>query len=130
MDPMDRRHFFRTTGKALVIMPFGSFLIQACYGGGGGSDSDTPAAPPTTSGSNAVYTSNIDGDHSHMYTIALADFATPTEQHGQTTVSEGHSHSITVAVADLQNVEAGQSVMVTTGVSEDHTHVFTFVKVA
>jgi len=125
---IDRRHFFRTTGKVLVLLPFGSFLLQACYGGG--SDGDTPAAAPTSSGSNVVYTSNIDDGHSHAYTIALASFATPTEQQGETSLSDGHTHSITIAVADLQNVTAGQSVMVTTGTSEDHTHVFTLVKVA
>jgi len=130
---MDRRNFFRRTGAALLVLPFGSSLVQACYGyggsGGGNTASDTPAAAPSISGSNVVYTSNIDGDHSHMYSIAASAFTAPTDLAGQTSVSEGHSHAIAITAAELQNVEVGQSVVVTTGTSEDHTHVFTFVKV-
>jgi hypothetical protein len=130
---MDRRGFFRRTGGALLVLPFGSFLVQACYGygsgGGGNAASDVPAAAPSISGSNVVYTSNVDGDHSHMYAIAASSFTAPTDLAGQTSVAEAHSHSIAITADDLQNVEAGQSIVVMTGTSEDHTHVFTFIKV-
>ena len=81
------------------------------------------------SGSNAVYTSNIDGDHSHTFTIALSAFSAPADMQGQTSVDEGHMHSVAIATADLQSVQTGQTVKLTTGTSEAHTHVLTLVKV-
>ena len=111
------------------MLPFGTFLVQACYGTDP-SNGDTPAAPPVVSGSNAVYTSNIDGDHSHTFSIALAAFTAPADVQGQTSVDENHSHSVAISAADLQNVQTGQTVKVTTGTSESHAHVLTLVKVA
>jgi len=131
MDITNRRRFLRTTGKAVLLLPLGSFILQACYGYGSGSTNDTPAEPPTTSGSGStvLYTSSVDDGHSHMYTIALAAFGAGMELDGETTVSDDHAHSVAISVADLQNAAAGQTVMVTTGTTEDHTHVFTLVKV-
>ena len=97
---MHRRHFLRSAGGALLVLPFGTFLVQACYGSSA-SNGDTPAAPPAVSGSNAVYTTNIDGGHSHTFTIALAAFTAPTDTQGQTSVDEGHTHSVAIAAADL-----------------------------
>jgi len=113
----------------VLVPPLGTFLIEACYGTDT-SNGDAPAAPPAVSGSNAVYTSNVDGDHSHTFSIALAAFTAPADTQGQTSVDEGHAHSVAIAAADLQNVQAGQTVKVTTGTSESHTHVLTIVKVA
>jgi len=113
----------------LLVLPFGTFLVQACYGTDP-PNGDTPAAPPAVTGGNAVYTSNIDGDHSHTFSIALTAFTAPADTQGQTSVDEGHAHSVAIAAADLQNVQAGQTVKVTTGNTESHTHVLTFVKVA
>jgi hypothetical protein len=126
---MHRRHFLRRASGALLVLPFGSFLVQACYGTGA-SNGDAPAAPPTISGSSAVYTSNIDGGHSHTFTIALVAFTSPIDTQGQTSNDEGHTHSVAIAAADLQNVQTGQTVKVTTGNTESHTHVLTLVKVA
>jgi len=126
---MDRRRFLRTSSGVLVAFPFGVFLVQACYGGGG-SGGENPAAPPVLSGSNAVYTSSIDGDHSHTFTIALSAFTAPVDTNGDTSTTEGHAHTVAISAAQLQSVEAGQTIQVTTGTSEAHTHVVTFVKVA
>jgi hypothetical protein len=125
---MNRRGFLHTTGGALLVLPLGSVLVQACYGMSA-PDGDGPAAPPTTSGSNAEYTSNIVDDHSHMFDIALTTFATPTAIQGETTFDDGHSHAVSVSAADLQQVESGQTVMVTTATSEGHTHVLALVKI-
>ena len=111
------------------MLPFGTFLVQACYGTDT-SNGDTPGAPPAVSGGNAVYTSNIDGGHSHTFSIALSAFTAPADTQGQTSVDEGHAHSVAIAAADLQNVQTGQTVKVTTGTSESHTHVLTFVRVS
>jgi hypothetical protein len=87
------------------------------------------AAPPTTSGSNAEYTSNIDDGHAHTFDIALTAFSAPAAIQGQTSSDEGHSHGVSISAADLQDVETGQTVTVTTATSEGHTHVLTLVKV-
>ena len=126
---MQRRQFLRAGGGALLVLPIGTFLVQACYGTSG-SDGDAPAAAPEVSGTNAVYTSNIDGGHSHTFTIALAEFTAPSDTQGETSVDEGHMHSVAITAAQLQDVQNGQSVKVTTGNTESHTHVLTFVKVA
>ena len=125
---MDRRRFLRTSSGVLVAFPFGVFLVQSCYGGG--ASGGDPAAPPTVSGSDAVYTSSIDGDHSHTFTIALSVFSAPADTTGDTSTTEGHSHTVAISAAQLQNVELGQTIQVTSGTSESHTHVVTFVKVA
>ena len=125
---IDRRRFLRGAGKALVILPFGSFLLQACYGSS--SDGDTPAAPPSTSATQVVYTSSTDDGHSHRYTVPTTAFASPTDQQGDTTNDDGHVHSLSITAADLQNVQLGETVTVTTSEVEGHTHVFTLVKVA
>ena len=111
------------------MLPIGTFLVQACYATDT-SNGDAPAAPPAVSGGDAVYTSNIDGDHSHTFSIALAVFTAPADSQGQTSVDEGHAHSVAIAAAELQNVQAGQTVKLTTGTSESHTHILTLVKVA
>ena len=124
----------RTTSGALLVLPFGVFLAQACYGGYGGGSSgstdDTPAAPPAVSGSNAVYTSNIDDGHSHTFSIALTELTSPSDVSGVTGVTESHTHTVEITAAELQDVEVGQTVQVTTGTTESHSHVLTFVKVA
>jgi hypothetical protein len=121
---MNRRGFVRTTGGALLALP----LLQACYGMSA-PDGNGPAAPPITSGANAEYTSNIDDGHSHTFDIALATFSAPVDIQGQTSVDEGHSHAASISAADVQQVESGQTVTVTTATSDGHTHVLTLVKV-
>src|SRR6266446_5690283 len=91
-----------TRSSASLVLPFGTFLVQACYGTDT-SNGDTPGAPPAVSGGNAVYTSNIDGGHSHTFSIALAVFSAPADTQGQTSIDEGHAHSVAIAAADLQN---------------------------
>ena len=112
------------------MLPVGLWLVEACYGSGGTPAGNDPAAPPTVSGSNAIYTSSIDGDHSHTFTIALSAFTSPADTSGDTATTEGHSHTVAISAAQLQDVEVGQTIQVTTGTSEAHTHVLTFVKVA
>jgi hypothetical protein len=125
---MNRRGFVRMAGGAMLVLPLGSLLVQACYATSA-PDGDEAADPPTTSGSNAEYTTNVEDGHSHMFDIALTAFASPADIQGQTTVDDGHSHDVVVSAADLQSVESGQTVTVTTAVSEGHTHVLTLVKV-
>jgi hypothetical protein len=125
---MNRRGFVRMAGGAMLVLPLSSLLVQACYGSSA-PDGDEAAEPPTTSDSNAEYTTSIEDGHSHMFDIALTAFASPADIQGQTTIDDGHSHDVVVSAADLQSVESGQTKTVTTAVSEGHTHVLTLVKV-
>lgn len=125
---MNRRGFFRTTGGALLVLPIGSLLVPGCYGTSE-PDAPGPAAPPRTSGANAEYTSTIDDGHSHTFDIALTAFAAPVAIRDQTSVDDGHDHAVSITAADLQQVESGQIVMVTTASSYGHTHVLALVKV-
>src|SRR5262249_5737326 len=128
---MDRRHFLSSGTKFLLVLPFGSYLLQACYGATSTSTDDgEPGAPPAVVGANAVYTSSINGDHAHTFALALASFTTPADVHGATSVDDGHAHSVVISAADLASVQHGQTVIVTTGTSEAHTHVLSIVKVA
>ena len=126
---MNRRNFLVAGAGSVLVLPFGTFVIEACYSADP-SSGDTPAAPPAVSGSDAVYTSNIDGGHAHTFSVALAALDAPADTRGQTSTDEGHAHSVAISAAQLQNVQAGLTVKVTTGTSESHTHVLTFVKVA
>src|SRR5262249_20833745 len=125
---MQRRHFLRAGGGALLVLPIGTFLVEACYGTSG-SDGDAPAGPPEGSGSNIIYTSNIDRGHSHTFPPAPAALTAPSDTQGETSVDEGHMHAVAISTAQLQDVQNGQSVTVTTGNTESHTHVLTFVRV-
>jgi hypothetical protein len=125
---MNRRHFLRSNTRFLLVLPFGSFLVQACYATDAPAG-DAPAAPPAISGTNAIYTSSIDGDHAHTFEIALTAFTAPTDVHGETSSDEGHTHSVAISGADLANVQSGRTVKVTTGTSESHAHVLTIVRI-
>ena len=127
----------RTFVEGLLVLPCGVFLMGCGSNGGENSNApnapqgDAPAEPPTVSDSQVVYTSSQNGAHSHTFAIALGDLAAPPSDGvgGETSENGGHTHRVSVSMAALQNVQAGQSVRVTTSSNAGHTHVFTFVKV-
>jgi hypothetical protein len=132
---LGRRAFVET----ILFLPCGLFLLrcgvadQSNNSGAppGPSGNEPPAAVPTVSGSDAVYTSSLDGAHYHTFEISLGDLAAPPSGgvSGETSLNDGHTHYVSVSMKDLENVQAGQSVWVTTSLDSGHTHVFTFVKV-
>jgi len=136
---MKRRDFVET----LLVLPVGVFLVECGsnsysgsngYGGssGGSSGSNAPAAPPAVSGSQAVYASSEVLAHHHTFGIELGYFTNPPSSglSGETSEEGQHHHSVSVSMADLQSVETGNSVTVTTGTTAGHSHVFTFTKVS
>lgn len=135
----NRREFLRFSVGSIIALPAGMFLVQGCAGDGYGSEDDTgtpsgdtPAAPPAMMGTQVVYTTNVYGDHSHTFGIETTAFASPSEAgvSGSTSSAENHTHTVAVAMADLQYVQAGQTVKITTGTSAGHTHVLTLVKLS
>lgn len=125
-----RRQFLRLSFGTVIALPVGMFLVQGCEDETGTPNGDTPDAPPAMVGTQVVYTTNAVGDHSHTFGIEATSFASPpmTGVTGSTSSAEGHLHSVTVTMADLQNVQAGQTVKITSGTGGGHTHVLTFVK--
>jgi hypothetical protein len=128
---MQRREFCELAGGMLLLIPAGLFLVRcgASSGGGGGS---SPANHPTRNGTKLIYTSNIVGAHSHTFGIEMAAIDAPPGNgvSGPSSVDENHSHSVVVSSAQLSNISAGQTIEVTTGTADGHTHLFTFFKLA
>lgn len=126
--------------EAMLFLPCGAVLVR-CGASNMPSNSDVPsgmpkheppAAAPTVSGSQTVYTSSEDSAHFHTFAIPLDDLAAsrPEGISGETSENDGHTHAVSVSMKDLEDVQAGQSVMVTTSVDSGHAHVFTFLKAA
>jgi hypothetical protein len=118
----DRRGFV----GALLVLPFGTFLLQC----GSEKYGDNPAAAPQRSGTQTVYTSSEVNEHFHTYTMQDSVLTAGAAVDTFTTSSGGHSHPLQISAAQLQSVASGQTVKVTTQSAEGHTHVFTLVKVA
>jgi hypothetical protein len=130
---MDRKKFLAT----LLVLPVGVVLVHcssspSANADGSANDSNAPAAPPTQSGGQDLYTSSEVSAHNHTFMMDDASIAAPPAAgvSGTTSTTAGHSHSVSVSSAQLQQVAAGQSVVIASGSASGHTHVFTFVKVA
>jgi hypothetical protein len=130
---MKRREFVET----LLVLPVGVFLVHCSssnnsYGTGSSPGSDAPAAPPQVNGTQAVYASSEVDAHHHTFGIDMSAFTKPPEAgvSGDTSSEAAHTHTVSVSVSDLESVESGGTVKVTTSSSVGHTHVFTFVKVS
>ncbi len=130
---MRRRRFLEIGVGSILVLPAGTFLVQAC-GGSSSSAGGDPAAPPQKVGTQIVYTSSLEVGHSHTFAIDQSAFTSPPPAgvSGSTSSNLAHTHSVAVAQADLQHVEAGQTVKITTGPagSGGHSHTLTLVKVA
>jgi hypothetical protein len=127
---LHRRQFLRSAVGTVIALPVGMFLVQGCENESGTPNGDTPAAPPAMMETQVVYTTNVFGDHSHTFGIETTSFTSPPMAGltGSTSSAEGHQHSVTVTMADLQNVQTGQTIKITSGLAEGHTHVLTLVK--
>ena len=127
---MTRQFGRREFAQALLVQPIGTFLLRCSSSSSDGNGA--PAASPQVNGGQAVYTSSEVSAHDHTFAIDLANFVTPPAGgvSGDTSNNDGHTHGVTVSMGDLQQVQMGDTVMVTTTLNSGHTHVFTFTKVA
>ncbi|MBX3204434.1 MAG: hypothetical protein KF764_05165 [Labilithrix sp.] len=135
---MDRRAFLKDAACTLLVLPFGTFLVQ-CDGESGkttGSNptepDDTPAdAAPRAAGSNIVYTSSKNMGHSHSFMVPRSAFESAPFGGitGLTTEAEGHQHRLTIDQEALRRAAAGDIAKIETTSEGDHTHMFTIVKI-
>lgn len=135
---MERRAFLRHAAGALLVLPFGTFLVQ-CTGDDDvmGETSPTepdptpPAAPPRAAGGNIVYTSSETNLHAHAFSVAQNALISPPTGgvSGVTTEAQLHVHTLAITEAQLRQAAALQVVKVRTGDALGHTHVFTIVRV-
>jgi hypothetical protein len=126
---IDRRAFL----GASLVLPAGVFVVSCSSGNATVYGiQPTPGEPPTSSATQAIYTSSITIGHDHTFSISFASFTNPPAGgvSGETSTSDGHTHHVFVAMEDLARVELGSSVTATTTTTAGHNHVFTFVKVA
>lgn len=138
---MERRQFLRCASEALLVLPFGTFLLSACGTDDslliGGSrnptepDPDAPEAPPRLEGDVIVYTSSSNDAHSHAFTMPAAALVTPPPQgiFGDTSQVALHSHTVAIPQDALRRAMEGEAVRVETGNTAGHTHLFTIVQV-
>jgi hypothetical protein len=124
MPELSRRHF-------LVLIPAGAAVFAAACGSNAKNDCDGAGTDMAT-GAALIAISSCDGGHTHDFTVMDTDLATPPAAgvSGNSTPydDDGHVHTVTLAQTDLANIQAGGTVTVTSGVSLNHTHVFTFKK--
>jgi hypothetical protein len=134
---MDRRDFLKDAAQWLLVLPFGTFLIH-CSSDGKSSNKNTapddtpPDAPPRKAGSNVVYTSNLVENHAHSFTVPKTGFenAPVGGVMGLTTEAGGHQHRLSIDQEALRRASEGDIVKVETDTAEEHTHMFTVIKVA
>jgi len=115
---MTRKEFLRSLGGSTVVL-----LFQACGGGGGGYGAGAPA-PASSCGSSGT---QISGNHGHSLTIARADLDSMTDKVYSIMGTALHDHTVTLSVAQLVKLKAGQSVTVTSSVTDapgfgSHSH--------
>ncbi|MDB4938476.1 MAG: hypothetical protein JWP87_5448 [Labilithrix sp.] len=140
---MNRRAFLRDATRMVLVLPFGTFLVQCSNDDNSGtasstnptvpgSDTTPPDAPPHVDGANIVYTSSQTNAHSHSFSVPSASIESPppTGVVGATTEAQLHSHNVNVTSTNLEDVKAGKAVKVLTTETAGHRHTFTFVKIA
>ncbi len=126
-----RRDFLRTATTTLVLVPFAPLL--GCSGGalqgpgsdGGGScdglfEASTSTPDPLAGGQG----------HIHTVCVPTSDLTSPPSgaMTYVTSISLDHTHTVTLSQAQLSQIEAGQTVTVTTSNNGMHTHMFSIAK--
>jgi hypothetical protein len=113
---MKRREFLVRIGELIVIIPAASVLASC------------GSAPPKVP-SLSYTSSNVQG---HTHVVAIADSllsAPPLSPPDMDTSSVfNHIHTVTLTQANLQDIENGQTVQITTSTADGHTHAFGFSK--
>jgi hypothetical protein len=130
-DSLSRRDFFTHVGRLVVLLPAGAALVAAACG------TDTPAACTdagnlTVTATEITVTSSCASSHVHDFSILDTTLQNPPGA-GVSGLSSAdpfdqHVHTVALTQADLQMIQSGGTVTVTSGVTGTHTHDFEFRK--
>lgn len=109
-----RRDFLTSATVTLWMIPLGCSMST----GGGGSCDGTES------------TSSLTGNHTHTLCVPASDLSSPPANGNtyMTSSSSGHTHAVLLSMQQLQMIEMGQTVMVTTSLVQGHTHNFNIMK--
>lgn len=113
---MNRKEFLKRSimaiGAGLPLMS----VVQSC----GSDDSSTPASDPDCleNGTNV----SIGSNHGHELTVSRSDVEAGLERTYQIDGTSGHGHTVTIGEADFLELQQNQSVTVTSGEGNGHTH--------
>ena len=116
---LTRRELLSKSTVLLILVPVAA-AATAC----GSSGTSTPS-----NGCNGIFeTSTVTANHTHTLCVATTDLTAPPAAGTTYTTSfdGGHSHTVTLTQAQLQSINGGGSVTVTT--SSPLPHDFTIVK--
>ncbi|HEY1691637.1 MAG TPA: hypothetical protein VGG39_05730 [Polyangiaceae bacterium] len=112
-----RREFLSHVATVtLFLVPLAEAACSSSSGNGSSSGSCDGLDP----------TSTVALGHTHTVCVPSADLSNPPSG-GATYTTSGPdpTHTITLTQAQLQSIQSGQSVTVTTSVANNHTHDFT-----
>ena len=118
---MTRKEFLRSVlgiGAGVGAVAF----ISSCGDDGGGSAVD--AANTCTNPVN-----QIEGNHGHMVTIPIADVNAGAAM-TYTLTGGGHDHSLAITANQFTQIKNGQTLNITSGTGNGHTHMVTIMCVS
>ena len=115
---MNRREVIFRVGGLLLALP-ASRVLLACGGDSGGANANS-----------LRFISSSDLGHTHFFFLDKNEITNPPTAgiDRLTTNDLAHTHSVTLTEADLDNINAGQTVSITTSNDDNHTHTFNFHK--
>ena len=111
---MERRTFVIEAGKAFPVVVGALYLI------GCGSPTSPSAVADVKSNSTVV------NGHSHTVNVPASDQLHPADTTYTSSTSLSHAHMVTLTAAQLAAIASGGSVTVTSTVTGNHQHGFTF----
>lgn len=108
-----RREFLAGATVTLILVPVAAACASSSGGGGGGGCDGLDA------------TSSVAQGHTHTLCVPRTDLTSPPAG-GMTYTTSGPdpTHTVTLTQAQLEAIESGQTVQVTTSVANGHTHDF------
>jgi hypothetical protein len=129
-----RRQFLTQATVTLLLVPLTECASSSPPAASTGDDG---GASPDAAACDGVHTtsSNV-SEHTHTLCVPQSDLSSPPGQGATYTSSssldplndENHTHTITLSAQQLLSIETGAQVVVTSSVSDSHTHQFAIVR--
>ena len=119
---MNRRHFIIRAGKSFPVIAGALYVVGCDSDSNDGGNNNPPA------GMSISVTSSAASGHTHNADVPEADLNSTSSRSYSSSDSNGHQHTVTLSAAQLNSIENGASVTVTSSNISGHTHQFTFQK--